>query len=287
MDVVADVSRPAIRYHGAKFRLASWILQFFPEHECYVEPYGGAAGVLLQKPRSYAEVYNDIDGEITNFFSVVRDPASRERLIEALLLTPYARVEFDLAYEPTDDPVEMARRTAIKAQMGFGSAGATKGKTGFRVDSAREYGTAWSLWSRYPESLSAVGNRFTNVLIENLDALDVMTMHDAPTTLHYVDPPYLLSTRQMHGLSRYYRYEMTDTEHVRLLDCLKALQGMVVLSGYDSPVYREMLSAWPAYSTQSVIAAGRGSGKRTEMVWMNQACHDALYGDAGPLFRAL
>lgn len=99
------VTRPALRYHGGKFRLAPWLMQFFPPHGCYVEPFGGAAGVLLRKPRVYAEVYNDLDAEVVNFFRVLRDPVLRKDLIHACRLTPYARDEFDLAYEPIDDPL--------------------------------------------------------------------------------------------------------------------------------------------------------------------------------------
>jgi len=111
---MSEVKRPAIRYHGAKFRIAPWVLQHFPPHTCYVEPFGGAAGVLLQKPRAYAEVYNDLDGDVVNFFRVLRDPEQRRELIEACALTPYARDEFDLAWKPTDSPVEQARRLAVR-----------------------------------------------------------------------------------------------------------------------------------------------------------------------------
>ncbi|WP_323025672.1 DNA adenine methylase [Castellaniella sp.] len=282
-----EVTSPAIRYHGAKFRLAPWIMQFFPHHQCYVEPFGGAAGVLLQKARSYAEIYNDIDGEIVNYFAVLRDQALRERLIEALALTPFARAEFDLAYEPTDDPVEWARRTAIKAQMGFGSAGATKERTGFRVDAARAYSTPPDLWARFPQALAAVGERFTGVLIENRDALDILDIYDGPQTLFYVDPPYVLSTRQMDGAGRYYRHEMDDAAHERLLDRLATRSGMVVLSGYESELYCDRLADWKSFRTQSRIAAGRGGGTRTELVWINRCCQDALYNDLGPLFGPL
>ncbi len=288
MDIpTVEVTSPAIRYHGAKFRLAPWIMQFFPRHQCYVEPFGGAAGVLLQKTRSYAEVYNDIDGEIVNYFEVLRDRELRGRLIEALALTPFSRAEFDQAYEPTDDPVEWARRTAIKAQMGFGSAGATKGRTGFRVDVTRAYSTPPDLWARFPSALATVGERFTGVLIENRDALDVMGLYDGPQTLFYVDPPYVLSTRQLAGAGRYYRHEMDDAEHYRLLDRLEGLSGMVVLSGYESAIYGDRLADWKSFRTQSRIAAGRGSGTRTEIVWINRCCQDALYNDLGPLFGPL
>src|SRR6185312_12073388 len=152
---------PALRYHGAKFRLSGWIQQFFPPHKRYVEPFGGAAGVLLQKPRAYAEIYNDLDGDVVNFFRVLRNPLARSRLIEQCTLTPYARAEFDEAWEPTTEPVERARRIAIRAQMGFGSAGASKGITGFRIDTRRAYGTAQQLWAEYPAAIAAAGERFT------------------------------------------------------------------------------------------------------------------------------
>lgn len=171
---------PALRYHGAKFRLAPWVMQFFPDHRVYVEPFGGAAGVLLQKTRAYAEVYNDLDDDIANFFRVLRDPAQADELMQQLQLTPYARSEFDLAYEETDQPVERARRTAVRACMGFGSAGATKGITGFRIDTARPYGTAQHLWVRYPSQLAAVIERMQGVLIENRPAIEVMQQHDTP-----------------------------------------------------------------------------------------------------------
>jgi DNA adenine methylase len=271
------VTAPDLRYHGAKFRLAPWVMSFFPEHSCYVEPFGGAAGVLLQKPRSYAEVYNDLDGGIVNFFRVLRDPGLRARLIEAVIMTPYARVEFDHAWEPTDDPVEAARRLAIRAQMGFGSAGASKGTTGFRIDTKRDYGTAQHLWATYSASIAAAGERMTGVVIENRDAVLVMRQHDASTTLHFVDPPYLASTRQT---GRAYRHEMDDEQHLNLLAALRELKGFVVLSGYSSDLYDEALPGWERHSTKARISAGRGTALREECVWLNPACSKALIDQA-------
>ncbi|MBV4507731.1 DNA adenine methylase [Pseudomonas sp. BW13M1] len=267
------ISAPVIRYHGSKFRLASWVTQYFPRHTCYVEPFGGAAGVLMQKPRSYAEVYNDLDGDIVNLFRVLQDPKSRVALFEAVVLTPYARQEFERAWEPSEDPVERARRTIIRAQMGFGSAGATKGITGFRIDTKREYGTAQSLWLEYPESIATIGQRLTGVLIENRPAIEVMQAHDARTTLHYVDPPYVHETRYKNAQSgRYYRHEMDDRQHADLLKSLLELEGMVALSGYPSELYDDTLTGWTRHTTSARISAGRGTACRTECLWLNPAC---------------
>lgn len=273
------VSAPALRYHGGKFRLAFWIMSFFPEHTCYVEPFGGAAGVLLQKPRVYAEVYNDLDGAVVNFFKVVRDPFQREQLIEALVATPFARVEFEGAWVETDEPIERARRLCIRAQMGFGSAGATKGSTGFRIDTKREYGTAQHLWAMYPSTIAAVGERMSGVLIENRDALEVMKQHDAATTLHFVDPPYMHQTRVMTGSRGCYRHELTDDCHIQLLDAVMDLKGYVVLSGYASDLYQDKLHGWQRRTTKARISAGRGTAIRDEVVWLNPACAHALERD--------
>lgn len=279
-----SITRPALRYHGGKFRLAPWVMQFFPQHHRYVEPFGGAAGVLLRKERSYAEVYNDLDDDIANFFRVLRDPALRARLIEACQLTPYARTEWELAYEPTECPVERARRTAVRAAMGFGPAGATKGKGGFRVDTTRAYSTAMHNWTDYPACLGALGERMAGVLIENRPAIDVLRQHDAADTLHFVDPPYLPETRQITSSSRYYRHEMTAAQHEELLDALNGLQGYVVLSGYPSELYASRLAGWSAHTTEARIAAHRGTAMRTEVVWLNPACTEALDHAAGGLF---
>lgn len=281
---MTSITRPALRYHGGKFRLAPWVMQFFPSHHRYVEPFGGAAGVLLRKPRAYAEVYNDLDGDIVNFFQVVRNKDTRQQLTEACQLTPYARAEWELAYEPTTDPVERARRTAVRAAMGFGSSGATKGRSGFRVDTARAYSTAMHNWADYPRCLAALGERMAGVLVENRPAIEVMRQHDAPETLHFVDPPYLPETRQISSSSRYYRHEMSEADHIELLDALETLQGLVVLSGYPSGLYQQRLRGWTMHTTVARIAAHRGTGIRTEVVWLNPACSDALSGCSTGLF---
>lgn len=278
------ITAPVIRYHGGKFRLAPWVIEHFPPHQVYVEPFGGAAGVLMQKPRSHGEVYNDLDGDIVNLFRVLQDTNQREQLAERLVLTPFARDEFDLAWIYTDEPVERARRTVIRAQMGFGRSGATKASTGLRIDPYRKYGTAPQLWARFPDNLAAFGQRLQGVLIENRPALDVIRQHDSTSALHYVDPPYMHSTRvQGAQKGRYYRHEMTDEAHLELLETLKSLAGMVIVSGYPCELYNETLKGWAVNTTQARIAAFRGTAARTECLWINPACMAALQQSGLPL----
>lgn len=269
MNIDVKIKHPAIRYHGGKFRLAPWIIEQMPEHVCYVEPFGGAAGVLLQKPRSYSEVYNDLDGEVVNLFRVLRNPELNQRLQDACRLTPYSRDEFCHAQAPATDSVERARRMVVRACMGFGSAAGIGGNSGFRGDSKRKYATAAHLWERYPENLAALCQRLQGVIIENKDALSVMRAHDAETTLHYIDPPYVPETR-VQG-NRYYAHEMTVEGHEQLLAVDRTMTGMVMISGYDAKVYNDMLSGWAKTEKASRISAGRGTKVRTECLWLNPA----------------
>lgn len=281
-------ARPVVRYHGGKFRLAPWIMSHFPEHRIYTEAFGGAAGVLIQKPRAYSEVYNDLDGDVVNLFEVLRHPVMRAQLVHDLVMTPYARVEFERAWEPAGDPVERARRLIVRAMMGFGSAGATKGSTGFRIDTKREYETAQHSWVMYPDNLAAVGQRLTGVLIENRPAVEILRAHDTPQTLHYVDPPYVFETRcriKEKRSARGYRHEMDTDDHLELLDTLKSLRGMVVLSGYASTLYDHALEGWERRTTTARISAGRGTATREEVIWMNETCSNALNKNIGGLFN--
>jgi DNA adenine methylase len=268
--------RPALRWHGGKWLLASWIISHFPRHQVYVEPFGGAASVLLQKERSYAEIYNDLDHTVVNLFRVLRSARSQE-LVDALRLTPFARAEFAEAYYDTADDVERARRLVIRSFMGFGSNGHNRA-TGFRANSNRSGTTPAHDWVNYPDSLQMIVARLQGVTIESKDAKAVMAQHDAPTTLHYVDPPYVFETRA--DLSKGYAHELTDGDHAELLTFLRGLRGMVILSGYPSALYDDALSDWRRIERK---ALADGAKERTEVLWINPAATDAV--SAGPLFE--
>jgi DNA adenine methylase len=269
-------TRPVMRYHGGKWKLAPWLLEHFPPHRVYVEPFGGGASVLLRKERSHGEVYNDLDGDVVNVFRVLRDPATADRLRVLLELTPYAREEFNASYEPAADPVERARRVIVRSGMGFGSAAVlSKHNTGFRPCSNRAGTVPAQDFANWTNQIDAFTRRLRGVTIENRPALHVITQHDDTDTLLYVDPPYPLGTRgSARGVRQKYVHEMTDDEHRALANVLRAAEGMVVLSGYPCDLYdRELYPDWQRRERKHFADGAR---ERTEVVWLNPACSAAL-----------
>jgi DNA adenine methylase len=277
-------TRPVLRYHGGKWLLAPWIISHFPPHAIYVEPFGGAASVLLQKPRASVEVYNDLDGQVVNLFRVLRDPLKASSLSELSILTPYSREEFLAAFEPTIDDVEAARRALIQSFMGRGirhtDTGHAKGFRTNRIASAGTHGVTDD-WRTVPERIAEVSARFGGVEIENRDAAYIITARDSRRTLFYVDPPYPHGTRYMDG-QRAYRFEMGDDEHRTLADALKRCVGMVIVSGYGCDLYDdELFGGWHRVGRD---ARADGSASRTEVLWINEAAWQAKH-NALPLFN--
>lgn len=271
------MTRPALRYYGGKWRAASWIISHFPPHRAYVEPFGGGASVLLQKPRSHSEIYNDMDGEVVNFFRVLRDPARAERLAELLELTPYSRADFDESYTPVADPIEQARRTVARAFMGYSSNGVSRRKTGFRADSGKSGTDSARSWRHYPQHVQGLVRRLQGVVIENRPALDVIRQHDGPGTLHYIDPPYLATTRNEHD-AQIYRHEMSAADHEDLLRAVREIEGAAIVSGYESELYSDWLHDWPV--ARKAARAGRNA-PRTETIWISpNTQHKTLFSEA-------
>ena len=268
-------TRPVIRYHGGKWRLAPWIISHFPPHRVYVEPFGGAGSVLLRKPRAKGEVYNDLWGRVVDVFRVLRDPEMAADLARRLTLTPFAREEFAAASPgdfETDDIIERARLTIVRAYMGHGSNSIDETQsTGFRSNSMRSNTTPAVEWANYPLQITRFAERLRGVIIENRLAAEVMRGFDAADTLHYVDPPYVHATRSnvAGDLRRVqYRHEMTDEDHAALGEVLLGLRGMVIVSGYAHPLYDEMFAGW---KRREIKALADGALERTEVLWINPA----------------
>lgn len=261
-------TRPLLRYHGGKWRLAPWIISYFPSHRIYTEAYGGAASVLLQKQPAFSEIYNDLDGQIVNLFRVLRNPADARELLRLIKLTPYARAEFDASYITADDPIEQARRTIFRSMAGYSTVGATgRWKTGFRSNVTRPFTTPAHDWQHFPAALELIIERLKNVVIERDDAINIIARYDTPETLHYVDPPYPHCTRFIRWAGEAYAHEMDDDQHRKLADCLHKCAGAVILSGYPCALYDELFPTWWKVSR---AAFADGAQSRTEVLWTNR-----------------
>lgn len=244
----------------------------FPVHRVYVEAFGGGGSVLLRKPPSPIEIYNDLDGDVVNFFEVVRSDRHRARLCAQLTFTPYSRREYERAHLPARNPVERARRLVVRSYMGFGSnAGTRRWRSGFR-------GSDWSSrqannihWATLPEALAVSGRRLAGVVIEHRPAIELLTAQDSAETLFYLDPPYVHSSRSSWTNKRdlSYRHEMTDGDHRDLIARARQVQGLVVLSGYENPIYRELLTNWTTVSRPSQTQGNAKSKHRTETLWLS------------------
>lgn len=253
--------------------MANCIISLMPKHRIYTECFGGAASVLLQKPRSYAEVYNDKWDTVVNVFKVMRDPIHALELKRVIELTPYARAEFDQTGEvhlqAVVDPVERARLTVLRSFAGFGSAATNaRHSTGFRSNSNRSGTTPAMDWVNLPSHIDALVERLKGVTIENREATTVILQHDTKETLHYVDPPYVHSTRNMDRGNSAYECEMSDDDHRLLAAVLRGVKGMVMLSGYESPLYAELYDGWQRIERQCMADGAR---QRTEVLWFNAA----------------
>jgi DNA adenine methylase len=292
------VRRPVLRYHGGKFRLAPMLLPLFPEHRVYTEAFGGGGSVLMLKPRCYSEIYNDLDGEVVNVFRVLQDRKKAARLEALLRVTPFARAEFLLSYKPSRSDVERARRTIIRSFMGWGSDSISRLKasragfntrisstmsTGFRWNANRSGTTAASDWKGYADCLASFVERLQGVTIEERDAKEILLKMDRRDALHYVDPPYPMSTRKIGNgtaLEHRYRWEMTDRDHRDLSKVLHSLKGMVIISSYPGPLYAKLYRSWRQVRWTggqfcNQTAGVNGSRERTECVWMNKAAATA------------
>lgn len=252
--------RTLLNYPGAKWGMAKEIVSLMPPHRSYLEPFFGSGAVLFNKPQSAIETVNDIDGDIVNFFRVLRECPND--LAEALALTPYAREVFEDAHENRgSSEFDKAYRFAIRSKMGHGFK--TYQKTGFKIDvHARENSYAVKCWNRLPGDLLQAAVRLKDVQIEHRPALDLIRKFNHDNVLIYADPPYLLNTRG----GKQYRHEMNEQDHVQLLDALKQHKGSVILSGYPSDLYNRELSGWNVITRK---AYNQNADQRTEVLWCN------------------
>lgn len=257
--------RPPLKWHGGKFYLAKRIIEMFPTHETYVEPFGGAASVLINKPASDVEIYNDAFQDLTRFFRVLRDHASE--LIQRLQLTPYSEAEFLTDHPVTDDEIELARRFFVQCRQSIGGRGDAFSCTHHR--SRRGMADVVSGYlSAIDDELPKIIERLRRVQIVCRDAVEVIQKWDSAETLFYCDPPYVHTARKSISV---YQHEMTDDDHRRLAEVLRNCQGKVILSAYPSELYDELYHGWrkTSFDMPNNAASGESKGRREEILWTN------------------
>lgn len=272
-------ARPPLRYHGGKWKLASWIVRHFPPHQVYLEPFGGGASVLLNKPRAELETYNDLDGEVVNFFRTLRErPAD---LVLALELTPWSHAEYELSHEPSTDPLEQARRFFVRSWQSIGGPTA-QWRNGWRYQVKRgNWHNAADLWCEL-EHLYAVAERLRGVQIECRDAFELIPRYDAPEVLIYLDPPYPHETRSR-WKGKAYAQELSDDDHARLAELARASSAYVIISSYPSELYYELYGSHGWRWVETTARTNSRHMVRTECLWLSPRTLAALDGGLFPL----
>ncbi len=261
--------RIAFGWYGGKFSHLEWLLPLLPKAHHYCEPFAGSGAVLLNRDPAKIETYNDVDGEVVNFFRMLRD--NPEELQRAIALTPFAREEFHRAITGSARGVtdlERARRFYVLArQTRTGLAqSATLGRWANCKDTSRAgMSGVVSRWLGGIEGLPDIATRLIRVQIENRPALDVIRLYDSPGTLFYCDPPYLHDTR---GDSAAYGYEMKDDEHIDLSVALRQCKGKVAISGYRNDLMDRLYEGWRRFDAPAKQAHSIKQ-MRFECLWMN------------------
>ena len=258
----------AFGWYGGKYSHLDWLLPLLPKTTHYCEPFGGSAAVLLNREPSPVETYNDIDGQVVNFFRVLRD--QKDELIQAIGLTPFSREEFRIAIAKQESlsDLERARRFFVRARQvrtGLAQTASVGRWAHCKLTSRAGMAGAVSRWLGSVEDLPEIVQRLLRVQIENNPAVEIIQRYDSPETLFYCDPPY---PHDSCGDSKAYAYEMTDDEHRQLARVLRSVKGKVALSSYDCPLMQELYGDWncikaPLKHCHSIKEL------RQEVLWVN------------------
>jgi DNA adenine methylase len=267
---MSTVLRPPLKYHGGKFYAAGWIVPLLPPHDVYVEPFAGGLNVLLRKPTAQVEIVGDLNGDLIGFYLVLRDRT--KELIARLQAIPYSLESFAwaCAEDPTADQLEQAVRFIVKARMSRGGLGRS-----FAWSERLRGGQPGDKngWETSLKELPRIARRLQGVELGCENAVSLIRRCDCPGALHYCDPPYPGVTRS--ATKAYGRFEMSDEDHVKLLDVVLKLEGMVVISGRPNRLYDEALADWKRHEKVTVNHSGQGKTKKreAEVLWLSPTCN--------------
>lgn len=253
--------KAVLRYPGAKWQQAGWIIKHFPPHQTYIEPFFGSGAIFFSKRPSEYEVINDKSGTVVNLFRVIRSRG--DELAKHVYMTPHSREEYELSYELCGDNFEDARRFLVRCWQAHGITPAIK--TGWKNRGSASNSSVVAMWNQVPERILAVVERLKGVEIENRSALNVIERYaQDPDALFYLDPPYVASTRNNRKI---YLEEMDMSDQVVLLSAINKVEGAVVLSGYPCETYDRYLKGWNRVYLE---VKAEHSQDRTEVLWLNE-----------------
>src|SRR5947199_5625132 len=249
-----------LKYPGSKWKIADWIVSHFPAHRHYLEPYCGSGACFFAQSQAPHEVLNDLNQSIVNLFRVLRTRG--QELAEVISLSPWSELEYNEIEGNVvcDDELEHARRFLVRSWQAHG--GTIAQVSGWKHNGLIGNVYPAKLWKKLPERLLAVVDRLKDAEIRQRPALEIIRYYNAPDCLIYADPPYPLSTR----CRKYYSHEMTDQEHLELLDVLDEHRGPVVLSGYANAMYDERLAHWKRMMMPTIGEHGK---HQVEVLWLN------------------
>lgn len=237
--------RPPVKYHGGKWYLRNWILSNFPDHKTYVEGFGGAATILLNKQPAEREIYNDLEYSVYNLMLVLK--TQLPELLKIVREIPYDKDVYlnNRAIYFSDEfrrlnPLEQAVVTLVVRRMSRGGLCGTFSRSDRNLKSGTNAEVnAWL--TAVHDLLPLVSERLSCVELRNEDAMSILQEYDSCETLYYLDPPYLRDTRVFQNA---YIMEMTDLMHRQLADVVSGLRGKVLVSGYPSALYSSLYKDW-------------------------------------------
>lgn len=269
------MTAPPFAYYGGKTRLADRIVDQFPPHQHYVEPFAGSLAVLLSKPPAAMETVNDLDGDLMTFWRVLRDQPAE--LVRAAALTPHSRTEHRASETRPEDLSDLERARRVWVQLTQGRGGTLR-TTGWRyyLNPASSPSTSFPGYlDGYVGRMAPAAERLRSVSLECRPALEVIEAYGQhENVLLYVDPPYLGSTRA----NRQYQVEMSSAaEHRELAAALLECRASVVLSGYDSPLYAELYDGWHITRIKTTTGNSNTNSERTEVLWSNRLPQPTLF----------
>lgn len=260
----------AFNYFGGKFTYTDDIYPYFPtdfSHMC--ELFAGSAAISLnyKSEKPLVKTLNEINGDVTNFFLVLRD--KQQELIEKLLLTPVSEQEYINCWEETTDEVEKARRFYVRVRQSFFGLGSQRKNKGWHMAKTKANASGGETVSRWnnaiPKLMDIAEQLASNFQILNSCYKDAIPRVDSDSTFLYADPPYPAISRTS---SNDYKHEFTDDQHIDLSERLHNIKGMAMISSYENDLYKELYKDWTFIKLTPKLNGIR-SKVQQECIWFN------------------